>query len=345
MSWDVTKEVNKINDRNLTGEIGSKAITFLANNNKIGSNDLQNLQVQFAYLYQRDDGVLEGLFKIMLRDGRWFPMALQDGKLLLLTLDETKYNATVEMMMESHPCIRVNNNSHIETPIQAMRKQKNNNFLRSLNITTTELKCLYDDYQVQMKSLDEICKRALASFIAIQLSCDIREGKYAESRMFFFPMIDKFGLTSAFNLKELNAINNQCSEQDIIDLDWAYEALWSLLWCLGLVNDISDASQLCDCNYVMGLVMDAYKNPEKVSFFKKKTSFETFRDKCHLRSLEEILNMEDLYFRYHWAIHEKKVNLNASIGNLNSSNVLERRRGLEWVLSNEEDWYNVNLTT
>ena len=42
--------------------------------------------------------------------------------------------------------------------------------------------------------------------------------------------------------------------QDAIDLDWAYEAFWSLCWCLGLVDDIRNAVEVCDCDAAIGFV-------------------------------------------------------------------------------------------
>lgn len=55
--------------------------------------------------------------------------------------------------------------------------------------------------------------------------------------------------------------------------------------------------------------------------------------------------MLDLYFRYDWACVEKRVKPETSIGNLNSSVVTERRRGLEWLISEEQDWYDISLDT
>lgn len=104
----------------------------------------------------------------------------------------------------------------------------------------------------------------------------------------------------------------------------------AICWILGLVDDISDGGMTCDCDSAIRFVLST-------------SSFEDFKSKCKLRSKEEILDMEDLYFRYEWAINENKINLNASIGNLNSSNVRERYRGLKWALSNEDDWYNLSL--
>ena len=95
---------------------------------------------------------------------------------------------------------------------------------------------------------------------------------------------------------------------------------------------IYDASDVCDCNYAIQL-------------FKKSISYEDFKNKCNLRSVNEILDMLDLYYRYHWACVEKRIKPETSIGNLNPSVVVERRRGLEWIISKTQDWYDISLDT
>ena len=120
------------------------------------------------------------------------------------------------------------------------------------------------------------------------------------------------------------------SMQDAIDMDWAYEALWSLLWSLGFVKDISDASDVCDCQMVIDLIMGCKTVDDLVN-------------KSKLRSKEEILDALDLHMRYNWAINDAKVNQSTSIGTLNPSTVIERRRGLEWLVTDVDDWYDLTL--
>ena len=58
-------------------------------------------------------------------------------------------------------------------------------------------------------------------------------------------------------------------------------------------NDITDASSICDCN-------KAY------SFISNSKDYENFKSKCKMSTIEEILDMLDLYFRYDWAVTEKR---------------------------------------
>ena len=55
--------------------------------------------------------------------------------------------------------------------------------------------------------------------------------------------------------------------------------------------------------------------------------------------------MLDLYYRYNWATVEKQINENANIGSLNPEVVPERRRALEWLISDTYDWFDISLDT
>ena len=187
-----------------------------------------------------------------------------------------------------------------------IRRANSNSKIKKQNIACyEELPCIESSNEVKIKSLDEICKRALASFLVIQLACDINNGQYDESVKIISKLLEKFNVSDCLNKKKKK---------------------------LGLVEDISDASNICDCNYAIKL-------------FNESNSYEDFKSKCKLREVNEILDMLDLYYRYHWACVEKRVKPETSIGNLNSSVVIERRRGLEWIIREIQDWYDISLDT
>ena len=121
------------------------------------------------------------------------------------------------------------------------------------------------------------------------------------------------------------------SEQDVVDVVWTYESYWSLCYALGLVDSIEDAGSICDTD-------------KAISFVSKSKDFEDFKNKCKLRDVEEILDMLDLYYRYHWATTDNRMNPDTPIGNLNDEIVVERRRGLEWLFI-DKDWFDIPLDT
>ena len=166
-----------------------------------------------------------------------------------------------------------------------------------------------------------ICKRAIACLLSTQIACDIENDDYEESVQLFGKLLNQYGTYS---------------EQDVIAVAWTYEAYWSLVWALGLVDNLSDASTVCDCEKAIRLVGDC-------------DCYETFQQNCKPRDVEEILDMLDLYYRYDWAVTEKRLNPDTPIGNLNPDVVVERRRGLEWLISDKEDcednWFEISLDT
>lgn len=219
----------------------------------------------------------------------------------------------------------------MKTKNKKNRRMKNNKYLNSNGITfNEELLCCVNDEDVKIKSIDEICKRALASLLTIQIACDINNKNYKESLKHFSPLYKEFNVENCLNSKEQRIIDGTYTDQDLIDMDWEYEAYWSICWCLGLIGDIKNANVLCDCS-------------KAISFVAKASSFEDFKNKCNLRTLDEILDMQDLYYRYNWAINDCNIHPNTVSSSLNYSNVKERRRGLEWIISSEKDWYDLRL--
>ncbi|MBO6297347.1 MAG: DUF4272 domain-containing protein [Lachnospiraceae bacterium] len=321
-------EINQIHNSELKESLANAALGVLMQNDLVKQDELEGLGYSVGYLFSLDDGQIEGLFKITV-SGKDFPFAAQKGKLMMLNIDQSMYEQTVAYMEANHPCL--SDDSLPETEMQKARREKNNAYIREQGIAVAEkLISFWEDEEVALKTKEEICMRAMACFFVIQIACDIGNGAYEESMEYFAPVIDKFGVTEAMNSKEKRILNGTYSMQDAIDMDWAYEAYWALCWCLGLVDDIRDAGNVCDCE-------------KAIEIAKSCDSVEDLVQKSKLRSKEEILDMLDLYVRYNWAINEEKVNPEASTGDLDGSIVIERRRGLEWVVSEIADWYDLSM--
>jgi hypothetical protein len=186
--------------------------------------------------------------------------------------------------------------------------------------------------QVKLRSLDDICKRAVAALLSTQVGFG-RSEQNDEDVNYFVGLMDFFGVKNCLNAKERRLVDGSYVQQDIIDVVWEYESYWALVWALRLVEDITDAENICDC-------------PQAVRFVSQCGSFEEFKSKCTLRSADEIMDMLDLYYRYHWAVvQHEKIDRKCPIGGLNSDAVFERRRGLEWLVCDTEDWNDISLDT
>ncbi|MDE6723961.1 MAG: DUF4272 domain-containing protein [Eubacterium sp.] len=217
------------------------------------------------------------------------------------------------------------------------RREKNNKFIKQKGIACLDnLPAIEASADVKLKDLDAICKRAIACLFSIQLALDIDSKKnYDESQAMFYNLLKKFKVE-----KDLSSIEKKLfytkkyTNRDITNIVWTYEAYWAIVWALGLIDDceMKFPNEICNCKKAMSLVSDC-------------ETFEEFKDKTKIRNIEEILDMLDLYYRYHWACVEKRVRPETEIGNLNPDVVWERRRGLEWLISNQSDWNYISLDT
>lgn len=193
---------------------------------------------------------------------------------------------------------------------------------------------------VKLKSMEEVKKRALGFMISIQLACSIRNGEdYGKSLAILRQMMNEWNISiddllpkervlilNKFTQKDNTA---EISKQDVIDIVWTYETYYSLIWSLDLIGDreFADASNICNTVRAMaiaGMINDTASG---------------------LRNTEKILDMTDLFYCYHWACEEKRIRPETSTGKLNSEVVAERRRGLEWLISDEKDWNQISLDT
>lgn len=214
------------------------------------------------------------------------------------------------------------------------RRSNSNKKIKEMGIACLEtLPVIEESSQVKLKGLDDICRRSIACLLSTQLACDISENcDYNESKKLFSKLLNDYKVENYLLEKEKKLFSNDYTEQDVIDVAWTYEAYWSLVWALGLVDDIEYPFDTCDCKTAIKIVGDC-------------RSYEEFKSKCKLRDIEEILDMLDLYYRYHWATTENRINPKTPIGKLNPDVVVERRRGLEWLISTLDDWNDISLDT
>lgn len=216
------------------------------------------------------------------------------------------------------------------------RRNRNNEFIKKMGIACYEnLPLTEASSTVKIKDIDVISRRAIACLLSTQVACDIlNKVDYEESKNMFYDLVKKFDVENDLLEVERKLFDNNYTEQDALNVSWTYECYWSLVWALGLISndDIKIPSNLCDCNKAIMLVSTC-------------KDLNDFKSKIKIRNVEEILDMLDLYYRYHWACVEKRINPETNIGPLNSEVVWERRKGLEWLISDEKDWDNISLDT
>lgn len=215
------------------------------------------------------------------------------------------------------------------------RKTANDKKLREMGIAVNaNLPYIERLTENDLKSFEDICSRAVAALLVIQIAFDASEGRYEESVKVVADVIDSFGVKDSLNAKEQRVYDGTYSEQDVVDVVWEYESYWALVWALGLIesDELTKADSICDCDKAIHLVSD-------------RNDMDDLKASCKLRTIEEILDMLDLFYRMHWACVENRLHPETQINGLVEEVVMERRRGLEWLVSNEMDWYDISLNT
>jgi len=202
-----------------------------------------------------------------------------------------------------------------------------------------QLPLLESEESIKQRSAEEIAKRALACFAAIQVACDIAGGNdVSEAWDVFGEFLDDFGIKDELTEKEKAFFNREKIPEmnAAVNMSWKYEAYWSLLWALGIVDEFAYPDDTCDCDFAINAVWSC-------------DAFSDFMEKVKLRSISEILDQTDLFYRYHWACVDARINGREAPASLNPGVVFERRWGLEWLIgkgTEENDyWDDVTLHT
>ena len=221
------------------------------------------------------------------------------------------------------------------------RREKTIEQLKKQGITyNPHLPLLPSGDKVNLKSPEEVKKRALACMLSIQLACSIRNGEdYSQSLAFVLGHANDWKLSiDDFLPKERSLIQNkytqnnstvEISGQNVIDVVWEYEAYWALIWAIDLISDkeLVNATKICNTERAMAISV----------------LIDTITTR--LRSVERILDKLDLFYCYHWACVEQSLRPETKIGKLNHEVVMERRKGLEWLISEKKDWDEISLST
>jgi len=212
------------------------------------------------------------------------------------------------------------------------RKNKSIAILASQGVPYIEhLPLRYGTEEVTPRDKKEVIERVACSFSSIMCALSITKNKYTEEDRVYMTqdfLSAKYDALDLLTPMEKQVIAGAVSEAEAINAAWKYESIWTLLWALGIVEELSFPNEICDCDLVMH-TMDRF---EGLSDFMAHTT---------LRPIDEILQALDLHYRYHWAAVNARVNGSDPAG-IDEEVIMERRAGLEWLCCKDEE--NDNLT-
>lgn len=117
---------------------------------------------------------------------------------------------------------------------------------------------------------------------------------------------------------------------------WKSECIWTLMWALGKVDDIGFADALCDLNDIPPDQYPIAADKDPNLFIAAATTS---------RSVKELLDANDLYYRLDWAcvnarLHQKEMK------QVHPGIVYERHYALNWLICYQDaEWDDVSCDT
>ena len=228
----------------------------------------------------------------------------------------------------------------INIPLTAdERKAHTTELLKARNIPYNEhLPVIETADEINLRSPNEVLKRALTSLIIIQLACDIANEKQTdESLVIIKNVLQTYGLENELTDVEQKVLNLEATEQEVINTVWRYESIWPLFWALGFISCLEFPNKICDSTALTKMFFgsDKYKSLDDI-----------IKD-INPQNIELVLDEADLIFRLDWACTDARVKGTPIPAGMDNSVVVERHRGLNWLINayDAENWDAVSAHT
>lgn len=212
---------------------------------------------------------------------------------------------------------------------QKERRQKSENSCIERNIPiykNPNSLFVESETKVKLRTQNEIVDRAIA-LCYVELKSENLEKQHLAA------FDKKYNAISKLSPKEHTfALDDNPSEQDMVEANWRAESYHVLLWALGFIEELPFPSDLCNVGDDVGIL------------FSK--SEQEFREMAKLRSKGEILDQADLILRYNWACVSARIKNQPPPSGMNGSVVFERHYTLNWLTCYQNQaWDDVTTNT
>jgi hypothetical protein len=221
---------------------------------------------------------------------------------------------------------RTNQDHPNPTEAQLARKARNIAIIKKMGLPTLEsLPVVEDDAAVKLRTPQEVAKRCIATVICAA------KGESNDQEL-VDNVIKDYAAQTYFSPQEKQFIGIAKPEkQQLLDFCWRYECAHVFLWALGLREDLVGPNEICNVS-------------EDVKLLKKKGGKDLVAN-AKLRSAAEILEMNDLYYRLHWAAIQLRIKDEKS-DKVDEEIIRERHRALNWLIHYlNQEWDDVTTDT
>jgi hypothetical protein len=221
---------------------------------------------------------------------------------------------------------RTNLDSPNPTEAQLARKAKSTTAVQALGLPVLDsLPVVEDATQITPREKEEVARRCLAVYVCAAKG---EAHDYETGRK----LADWFKIRDDLSPLEADfMLNQKPTEQEGIDFAWRYECVHVFLWALGYLDELKPPHERADVEAESKFIRDA--------------GTKTFIANAQPRSLDEILDANDYYYRLHWAVVDLRLKGQKSPA-ADEEIIVERHRALNWLIRYmDQGWDNVTTDT
>ncbi|MBP3458710.1 MAG: DUF4272 domain-containing protein [Lachnospiraceae bacterium] len=255
-----------------------------------------------------------------------------DGKLLLSIEGQSEFEefypiASAEMFQ--HPEMETEADKKRKEKSIGVLKEKGIPFIEHMEVSVYEKNCV-------IPQKEEILHRAVAVFAACVKGEIYTCGEYEDCEGKTKEVLDKleelYGFSCCLSAEERAYIEDTTPDPVLHNkFGWRYEGCSVLLWALSLL-DMKEPTEICDASQIGGIFWQ--------------NDFEGLIKQAVLRSREEIMDLQDLVYRYDWACVEARIK-GKELPMLNGEIIYEWHYALNWLTTADgiTDWDQVSART
>lgn len=213
---------------------------------------------------------------------------------------------------------------------QKSRKENNEKILESKGIKINKnLPCIESEAETTIRTPKEIAQRvsvlAMTNLVAFNSISPDEAIDYLQS----------YNLWDFVTEKEKEFLADPTEDKKAQE-SWKCEGIWTLMWALNKVENLDFPNAFCNLENISAEDYPVGPDKDPNDFIDAIVS---------ILSKSEILDANDLYYRYNWACVDERIN-GRQIEGINPGIVYERQYALNWLINYmDQDWDSISCDT
>ncbi|UTN03286.1 DUF4272 domain-containing protein [Flavobacterium bizetiae] len=213
---------------------------------------------------------------------------------------------------------------------QQLRKEKNEKILEENAIKINRnLPCIESEEETTLRTPKEIAQRVSALAVVNLVAFNSISPEEATE------YLQNYNLWDFTTENEKEFLANPTDDKKANE-SWKCEGIWVLMWALNKIETLDFPDEFCDLENI---------DPDNYPVGQDKDPNIFIDSIVSIRSKSEILDANDLYYRFNWACVDERIN-GWEIEGINPGIVYERQYALNWLINYmDQDWDSVSCDT